>query len=85
MKKFLIFYLLLSMNLFSENMKYLDNGKIKIGVDLDLGGAITFLAPAGKKNMINNYDYGRQIQMSFYSGPVPYVVDGKSPKDHQCA
>jgi hypothetical protein len=26
--------------------------------------------------MINSYDWGRQIQMSFYSGPVPYVPEG---------
>jgi hypothetical protein len=26
--------------------------------------------------MINSFDWGRQIQMSFYSGPVPYVPEG---------
>jgi hypothetical protein len=44
-----------------ESMSYLDNGRIKVGFDLKLGGAITFLARAGGENMINNFDHGRQV------------------------
>ncbi len=52
---------------------YLDNGVIKIGVDLGKGGSITYLSPSGTtSNIINNYDLGRQIQQSYYSGPQPY-------------
>lgn len=29
--------------------------------------------------MVNNRDWGRQIQMSFCSGPVPYAPGGKQP------
>ena len=29
-----------------ENMSYLDNGTIRLGVDLNLGGSITYLADA---------------------------------------
>ena len=30
--------------------------------------------------MINSHDWGRQIQMSFYSGPTPYIPEsGKEP------
>ncbi len=59
---------------------YLDNGAIKIGVDLGIGGAITYLATSnGGDNLINSHDWGRQVQMSFYSGPVPFVPDGKEP------
>ena len=62
-------------------MSYLDNGTLKVGVDLDLGGAITYLSPSGRDlNLINSYDWGRQVQMSHYSGPVPFVKDGKEPK-----
>ena len=63
-----------------EQMSYLDNGIIHIGVNLDIGGAITYLAETKtKQNMINSHDWGRQIQMSFYSGPVPFTPNGKQP------
>ena len=58
--------------------RYLDNGEIKIGINLDLGGAITYLSKSGSnENMINSHDWGRQIQMSFYSGPVPFEPNGR--------
>lgn len=60
-------------------MGYLDNGQIRLGVNLELGGAITFLAPAGGENLINSYDFGRQIQMSHYCGPHPFAPNGKKP------
>ncbi len=64
-----------------KGVSYLDNGTLKIGVDLELGGAITHLGPSGTdQNLINSHDWGRQIQMSHYSGPVPFVKDGKEPK-----
>ena len=57
----------------AERMSYLENGSIKIGVDLDQGGTITFLAPStGGENLINCHDLGRQIQQSYYSGPHPF-------------
>lgn len=52
---------------------YLDNGTVRIGVDLGKGGSITYLSKSGTSdNLINNYDLGRQIQQSYYSGPQPY-------------
>ncbi|MEY3530623.1 MAG: hypothetical protein RLZ70_1691 [Verrucomicrobiota bacterium] len=63
-------------------MSYLDNGIIRVGVDLNHGGAIVYLAPKGGRNLINNHDLGRQVQMSFYSGPVPYTEKGQSPSAH---
>jgi hypothetical protein len=63
-----------------ERMSYLDNGEIRIGVNLDLGGAITYLSKSGSQvNLINSYDWGRQVQMSHYSGPVPFTPGGKQP------
>lgn len=61
-----------------KSMRYIHNGQVKVGIDLYLGGAITYLAdPKKGVNLINNKDLGRQVQMSFYSGPVPYEPDGK--------
>ncbi|MCO5240030.1 MAG: hypothetical protein M9904_08235 [Chitinophagaceae bacterium] len=62
----------------NEQMSFIENEYIKVGIDLNLGGAITYLSdPKKGENLINNADWGRQVQMSFYSGPVPYEPDGK--------
>jgi len=61
-----------------EKMSFIENEYIRVGIDLNLGGAITYLAdPQKNENLINNSDWGRQVQMSFYSGPVPYEPNGK--------
>src|SRR5205814_8761408 len=61
-------------------MTWLDNGRIKLGVDLNLGGAVTYLSKSkGELNIINSWDWGRQVQMSYYSGPVPFMPKGKEP------
>jgi hypothetical protein len=65
-----------------SGMSYLDNGVIKIGINLDLGGAITHLSPSDSdQNAINSHDWGRQIQMSFYSGPNPYQPPGTEVRE----
>jgi len=57
----------------APKVEYLDNGTIKIGVDLSIGGSITYLADSkALANSVNSHDWGRQIQQSYYSGPVPY-------------
>lgn len=64
-------------------MTFLDNGEVRVGLDLALGGAVTFLS--GKDypgNLINSADLGRQIQMSHYSGPWPFEVGEKKPHPH---
>ena len=64
-------------------MSFLDNGVIRIGVNLNAGGAITYLSLSGSQtNLVNNWDWGRQIQMSHYSGPVPFKPGGKEPAPH---
>lgn len=61
----------------------INNGTIRLSVDLARGGAITELAESsGGPNLVNNHDLGRQIQMSFYAEPRPYVEDGKGPAAH---
>lgn len=64
-------------------MSFLDNGKVRIGVDLNLGGSITYLSASGSsENIVNNWDWGRQIQMSYYAGPIPFVAGNKKPHKH---
>ena len=64
-----------------SKMAYLDNGQVRIGMDLNLGGAVTFISSKDHPgNIINSADLGRQIQMSHYSGPWPFVVGDKKPK-----
>jgi hypothetical protein len=64
----------------APKMTFLDNGEVRIGMDLALGGAVTFIASKDHPaNIINSADLGRQIQMSHYSGPWPFVVGDKKP------
>jgi len=61
-------------------MTFLDNGEVRVGMDLSLGGAVTFLSGRDHPgNLINSADLGRQIQMSHYSGPWPFTVGDKTP------
>jgi len=64
-----------------DPMRYLENSRVRLGVDLSLGGAVTLLVDKknGPANMINSHDWGRQIQLSYYSGPIPYI----GPKGEQ--
>jgi hypothetical protein len=56
---------------------FVSNKFIRLGIDPNLGGGITYLSEVGQPNMVNNYDYGRQIQTSIFGGPIPY---GQSPE-----
>ncbi|WP_395743519.1 hypothetical protein [Prosthecobacter sp.] len=79
----LLLLLLLSIPAHAENMSWLENDRLRLGVDLDLGGAITFLAGTkDRANVINNFDLGRQVQLSFFSGPVPFEANGQKPSEH---
>ena len=56
----------------APKLTFLDNGEVRIGMDLALGGAVTFISSKDHPgNIINSADLGRQIQMSHYSGPWP--------------
>jgi hypothetical protein len=64
-------------------MTFLDNGEVRVGMDLSLGGAVTFISSREHpSNIINSADLGRQIQMSHYSGPWPFEVGEKKPRPH---
>ncbi len=61
-------------------MSWLENDRIKVGVDLHMGASITSLVgKSDGRELINNFDCGRQVQMSFYSGPIPFAPGGKQP------
>ncbi len=62
------------------NRIFIENRKIRLGIDLRMGGAIVYLAEMGGQNIVNNHDYGRQIQSGLYGGPIPYSVNGKNPQ-----
>ena len=57
-----------------ENILYAENESIKLGVNLALGGAITYLAAQGGKNLINSYDWGRQVQQEEGIGVGLYLA-----------
>lgn len=47
----------------------IDNGSVKIGIDREKGGAITWLSSSAyPKNTVNITDPGRLIQQSYYAG-----------------
>ena len=64
-----------------ENILTIENDCIRLGVNLGLGGAVTSLCRKGGPNLINSYDWGRQVQMSFYSYPTPYLPQGKTVRE----
>ena len=70
-----------SSGLESNNMEIIDNGSIKLKVDLSRGGAICYLSLSeNDRNLVNIYDEGRYIQQSYYSGkPLDRISEGQSP------
>ncbi len=47
----------------------LDNGIVRVGIDLGAGGSISYLSPSGSTyNLVNVYDKGRYVQQSYYAG-----------------
>ena len=63
----------------AQDYKFLDNGKIKIGVKLSSGAGIAWLSAGGTdKNLLNHWDRGRLIQQSYY-GKKDGSMWGKNP------
>ena len=53
---------------------YIENKILKLGIDTSMGGAITYLEMKEYgENMVNNFDLGRQVQISFFGGPNPFI------------
>ena len=65
---------------YPQKRLFMANDKVRIGIDLNAGGAITYLSEASSnENMVNNADLGRQTQTAIYAGPYPYIQNGKQP------
>ena len=65
-----------------EPLRYVENDRLKVGFDLSIGGAVVYLEDKKYEtgNMINSFDWGRQIQLSYYSGPNPFIgPNGEQP------
>lgn len=64
---------------------YFDTPYFRIGFHLGQGGAITYLKPVdAPDNIVNNYDYGRQLQYALYGWPVVgFRPEGKLPAAQQ--
>ena len=64
----------------TEDLLFLDNGTVKVGIDRTKGAAITWLSSADyPKNLVNLTDPGRLIQQSYYSGKIlDRRADGQS-------
>lgn len=57
-----------------DKFRYIDNGVIRVGVDLTRGGSIGFLSASNDvgNNVVNCHDMGREVQLSFYANPGVY-------------
>jgi len=54
-------------------MSYLDDGVVRVGVDLNMGGVITYLSRSSDTyNVIWEPSPGGEISQSYYGGPMPY-------------
>lgn len=70
-----------SLHASAEDMVYMDNGVVKVGIDKTRGGSIGFFGPSGSDtNLVNCHDMGREVQLSFYAGPAFYNPEGKCNK-----
>lgn len=65
---------------FSDELA-LDNGVVRVELDLTAGGAITHISKVGhNENMVNIHDRGRMIQQSYYAGQsLNRQAEGQSP------
>ena len=50
-----------------EHWMFLDNGKVRVGINLNAGGSIGWLSKShSPDNLLNSFDHGRYLQQSFY-------------------
>ena len=60
---------LITTSLPAADLLMIDNGSVKVGIDREKGGAITWLSSdAYPRNIVNIADPGRLIQQSYYAG-----------------
>ncbi|MCM8532502.1 MAG: hypothetical protein NE330_15160, partial [Lentisphaeraceae bacterium] len=67
MKPTLVIFLLLLCSLAAQDkIDYIENAKLKLGINLSSGGSVFYLSTLSGKNLLNHYDRGRYIQQSYY-------------------
>ena len=50
-----------------EHWTFLDNGHVRLGVNMDAGGSIGWFSHSrSTENLLNTFDHGRYVQQSFY-------------------
>ncbi len=53
-----------------DRWTYLDNGQVRLGVNLSAGACIGWFSPSkSKDNLLNAFDVGRYVQQSYYGDP----------------
>ena len=58
--------------------EYLDNGRVRVGIDKSRGACIGFFAESATgRNLLNHYDEGRFIQQSYYGAADGSKWNGK--------
>jgi hypothetical protein len=61
-----------------EHWVFLDNGKIRLGVNMDAGGSIGWFSPTrAPGNLLNAFDHGRYVQQSYYGNKDGSDWNGK--------
>ena len=69
----ILLFLFSTIALASDKTSTIDNGIIRVGIDLHHGGSISYIAESKTlENIVNTHDLGRFIGQSYYSGPKPY-------------
>ena len=46
-----------------DSFLFLDNGLVRVGVDVTRGGSIGWLSESGGRNLVNHADMGREVQL----------------------
>jgi hypothetical protein len=64
-----------------ENSIGIDNDTLRVKLDLNRGGTISYISVSGsKRNLVNIYDEGRYIQQSYYAGKsLDRQSEGQNP------
>jgi hypothetical protein len=61
-----------------EHWTYLDNGIVRLGVNMDAGGSIGWFSPSrSPANLLNAFDHGRYAQQSYYGDADGSEWNGK--------
>eukprot|EP01046_Picozoa_sp_COSAG06_P039504 COSAG06_NODE_4679_length_4042_cov_4.646704_2_plen_339_part_00 len=61
-------------NAATDSIQYVEADGLRVGIDLSKGGSISFMSSSKThgENIVNAHDMGREIQLSYYSGPNFY-------------